>query len=99
MSTSTPLWTGMILGGVTLSALGGGSTFFIEKRQPTPKALMRDFVIGAVMVAFIMQILPESATSVIQGFMAMVPAVSMASMQLPKMGSDEMEVRVGVPTF
>jgi hypothetical protein len=88
----------MILGGVTLSALGGGSTFFIEKRPPTPKGLMRDFMIGAVMVAFIMQLLPESASSFIQGLIAMVP-VSISSIQIPKMGSDDMEVRVGVPTF
>jgi hypothetical protein len=84
---------GMVLGGIVLSIIGSGSVFLLEKKAPTPKAVIRDFLIGAVLVAFIMQLLPESSGSLIGSVMAMVPA-------MPKLpGPEEMEVQVGVPKF
>ena len=68
-----PLMTGMALGGVLISAMGAGSTLFLEKKQPSGKSVMRDFIIGAIMVAFIMQLLPESSTAVIQMLLSLVP--------------------------
>jgi hypothetical protein len=89
------LYTGMFLGGIVLSIIGSGSVFLLEKKAPTPKGIVRDFLIGAVLVAFIMQLLPESSGSLLGSVMAMVPSLS--SIQLP--GSDDMEVQVGVPKF
>ena len=86
------LWVGMALGGVTLSGLGSGSSFFIENKAPTLKGVFRDFLIGAILVAFIMQLLPESASSLIGNVVKFIP------MTLPKLALDE-EVRVGVPGF
>ena len=88
------LYTGMFLGGIVLSIIGSGSAFLLEKKAPTPKGIVRDFLIGAVLVAFIMQLLPESSGSLLGSVMAMVPNLSSI-----KMGSDEMEVQVGVPKF
>jgi len=89
------LWFGMLLGGIVLSIIGSGSAFLLEKKAPTAKGVVRDFLIGAVMVAFIMQLLPESAGSLIGSIMAWAPlsAVSLA----PTI--DDMEVQVGVPKF
>ena len=89
------LWTGMAIGGLTLSALGAGSTVLIEKGTPGPKGLIRDFLIGAILVAFIMQLLPESAASLINTIMAFAPT----SLAAIKMGGGDEEVQVGVPKF
>jgi len=106
MSQQPPLLTGMVLGGVIISALGAGSTQFIEEKTPTIKSLMRDFIIGSVMVAMIIQLLPESATSVIQTLMSLVPLTLLSKAQESVAGVagvaeivDDMEVKVGVPRF
>ena len=102
-----PLMTGMILGGVVISALGAASTQFIEEKPPTVKSLSRDFIIGSVMMAMIIQLLPESSTSIIQTVLSLVP-LSLLSLGSAKEGvidvsteklSDDLEVKVGVPRF
>lgn len=102
-----PIMAGMALGGAVISALGAGSTIFVEEKKPSFKSLMRDFIIGAIMVALIIQLLPESATTVIQFALGLVPlslfqggsgpgAAALAAMTG---GGSEEEVKVGVPTF
>ncbi len=71
--TSPPLMTGMALGGVLISALGAGSTLYVEHKKPTTKSVLRDFIIGAVMVAMIIQLLPESSAATIQFVLGLVP--------------------------
>jgi hypothetical protein len=97
----------MILGGVVISALGAASTQFIEEKPPTLKSLSRDFIIGSVMMAMIIQLLPESSTSIIQAVLSIVP-LSLLSLGSAKEGavnlstdnsSDDVEVKVGVPRF
>jgi hypothetical protein len=89
------LWAGMAIGGITLAVLGAGSTLLIEKGTPGPKGLLRDFLIGAILVAFIMQLLPESANTLVTSIMTFAPA-SLAAIKI--VGSEE-EVQVGVPKF
>lgn len=107
--SQTPLVTGIVLGGVVISTLGAASTHFIDEKAPTVKTLSRDFIIGAVMVAMIIQLLPESSTSVIQFVMSLVPLTLFAEGQkvvesitevvtTAPLG-DEQEVKVGVPKF
>ena len=108
--SQAPLTSGMVLGGVIISALGAGSTIFVEEKRPSVKSISRDFIIGAIMVALIIQLLPESSTSVIQTLLSLVPlsllstggqkgggdaAATAASEQL----SGDLEVKVGVPRF
>ncbi len=71
--SQVPLTSGMILGGVLISALGAGSTVYIEEKKPSVKSLSRDFIIGAIMVAMIIQLLPESSTTVIEYLLKIVP--------------------------
>jgi hypothetical protein len=104
--SQTPLVTGIVLGGVVISAIGAASSQFIEEKQPTVKSLSRDFIIGAVMVAMIMQLLPESSSSVVQFVLSMAPlslftksnAVVETITELVTPVEQE-EVRVGVPKF
>ena len=105
--SQTPLVTGIVLGGVAISAIGAASSQFIEEKQPTVKSLSRDFIIGAVMVAMIMQLLPESSSSVVQFVLSMAPlslftksnSVVEKITELVVAPVEEEEVRVGVPKF
>lgn len=60
--------TGMILGGILISLLGSLGEYLRESTWPKPKAMTRDFLIGAMLVVFLMQILPESMTNLL-GFL------------------------------
>jgi hypothetical protein len=108
--SQTPLVTGIVLGGVIISAIGAASSKFIEEKAPTVKSLSRDFIIGAVMVAMIMQLLPESSTSVVQFVLSLVPLSLFAEgkkvvetvtdvVAAVPAAAEEEEVRVGVPKF
>jgi hypothetical protein len=68
-----PLVSGMVLGGVVISTIGAGSTYFMEEKVPTVKSLTRDFLIGSMMVAFLLQLLPESTSSLIQFLLGLAP--------------------------
>ena len=93
---SAPLVPGMIIGGILISGLGAGSTYFLEEKKPSAKSLMRDFIIGAIMVMMILQLLPESSSFLIEYVMALVPLSLVKSVQT---GGESMEVKVGVPRF
>jgi hypothetical protein len=93
MSSLVP---GMIIGGVLISSLGAGSTYFLEEKKPTVKSLGRDFIIGAIMVMMILQLLPESASFIIEYILALVP---LSLVKTATQAVDDMEVKVGVPKF
>lgn len=101
--TQPPLVSGMVLGGVLISAIGAGSTLFVEEKRPSAKSMSRDFIIGATMVALIMQILPESSTSTIQFLLGLVPLTLFSQKgggpSGGDAGHDDLEVKVGVPRF
>lgn len=79
MSSTTPLIAGMVIGGVIITALGAASHYVNERTAPPTKGVVRDFLIGAVMVAMIMQLLPESSTSIVEKFMSLMPTMSTAA--------------------
>ena len=110
--SSLPLISGMALGGSIIAAIGAGSTMYVEEKKPSIKSVSRDFIIGATMVAMIMQLLPESTTSVIQYLLALAPLSLFSggggatgqsggyeSSSSSTGGGDEFEVKVGVPKF
>ena len=55
---------GIVTGGVLVSALGGAAEYLREKEIPSYKGLVRDFLIGAVLVVFLLQIMPESMSNI-----------------------------------
>jgi len=95
--SSSPLVSGMVLGGVVIATLGAASTYFLEEKNPSFKTVGRDFIIGAAMLAMILQLLPESSTSLIQYILQLAPLSLMSNVQSG--GQDDMEVKVGVPRF
>lgn len=96
-----PLVTGMLLGGVVISSLGAASSHFVEEKAPTVKTVGRDFIIGAIMVAMIMQLLPESSTSIVEFILGAVPLslFAMEKTEIVESVTEQMEVKVGVPKF
>lgn len=96
---STPLVPGMVLGGIVIAVLGAVSTIYLEEKNPSAKSITRDFIIGAIMLACILQLLPESSTSLIQTVMASIPfSLPLSALQSVAV-QDDMEVKVGVPNF
>jgi hypothetical protein len=96
----------MILGGVVISSLGAGTMYFLEEVKPSVKTVARDFIIGAVMMLMIVQLLPESSEYMISTIMALIPvSLSVSALATPEVQqkggeeTGELEVKVGVPNF
>jgi len=84
---------GILFGGILISTLGAISTYNLENKKPTTKSLIRDFLIGSILFVLVMQLLPESSTSLINMLTSFVPtSVIPTSM-------DDIEIQVGVPKF
>jgi len=73
---------GVAAGGLLIATLGGVAEYMREKELPNYKGLIRDFLIGAVMVVFLLQIMPESMSGLfaympsLKGLADAVPSVS-----------------------
>ena len=91
----------MVLGGVVISSLGASTMYFLEEVKPSVKTVARDFIIGAVMMLMVLQLLPESSEYMIQCAMALIPVAMFAKgpAQTGGAAEPEMEVKVGVPNF
>ncbi len=70
---------GVTLGGLFIAALGGVAEYMREKQMPQPKGVMRDFLVGVVLVLFLIQILPESMGTLF----AFLPNVKDISASIP----------------
>ena len=70
---------GMLLGGTVVSALGGVAEYMKEKEIPSYKSFVRDFLVGAILVLFLLQIIPDSMSSLVDA----LPVLS----ALPGVGS------------
>jgi len=92
----------MVLGGVVISSLGASTTYFLEEKQPSVKTVARDFIIGALMMMMILQLLPESSEYMLGIVMSLAPLSMFAKSETQAGGvtaEPEMEVKVGVPNF
>ena len=97
MSSST-LFAGMFIGGVIISSIGAASTYYLEEKVPSARSLTRDFIIGAAMLAMILQLLPESSEYLIQYTLNLLPLSMLKTIQTRNVESD-VEVKLGVPKF
>ncbi len=87
---------GMLLGGSVVSALGGAAEYWKEKEMPSLKALMRDFIVGAVLVLFLLQIVPDSMASLVSALPSLPEMPGIGSMTG---GSVEPDLQVGPARF
>jgi hypothetical protein len=74
---------GIIAGGLLISSLGGVAEYMREKEMPSYKGLIRDFLIGAVLVVFLLQIMPDSMANVF----TFLPTFKGLSDAVPSVGS------------
>ena len=91
-----------------ISAIGSASTIFVEKKNPSVKSIIRDFLIGAALVGCIIQLLPESSSSLFSMLFSIIPSGAALSSLVGGSSSEEgkssssgedQEVKVGVPKF
>lgn len=90
------LVVGILFGGALISSLGAISNYSLEKKQPTMKSVMRDFIIGSILFLLIMQLLPESSDSLL----SYITSFSFLS-AMPDMSSsvEDLDIQVGLPQF
>ena len=86
---------GVLFGGGLITSLGAVSTYTVEKKTPTIKSLSRDFIIGSVLFVLIMQLLPESSSSLLTYFTSILSFTSFSSVS----NNDDIEIQVGIPKF
>ncbi len=78
---------GITLGGLFISALGGVAEYMREKQMPQPKGLLRDFLIGVVLVLFLLQIVPESMGNLF-AFLPSLNTIKESMPAVPMVGGD-----------
>jgi len=91
------LVVGILFGGALISSLGAISSYSVEKKQPTMKSVMRDFIIGSVLFLLIMQLLPESSASLLSYFTSLSFLSAMPSMSTGDV--EDLDIQVGLPQF
>lgn len=98
MFENTSLYLTVFVGGLILSALGTAQTLYIQKENFQVKSALRDFFIGAIMVTFLYQLVPDSVTS-FGSFLTdfKMPVLSGGAAE-PKINAD-FDLQVGVPRF
>ena len=79
-----------------MSALGGAAEYMKEKELPSYKSLVRDFLVGAILVLFLLQIVPDSMTSLVSFLPSLSGLPSLASMTG---GSMDPDLQVGPARF
>lgn len=101
--SSTMLAAGIAIGGVTIAGVGAASTFYMENKKPSIKSIMRDFIIGSVLVLMLIQLLPDSiqqVASFLPSFSSVATMVGGAAEAAAAVAApNDMEIQVGVPGF
>lgn len=101
--SSSMLAAGIAIGGVTIAGVGAASTFYMENKKPSIKSIMRDFIIGSVLVLMLIQLLPDSiqqVASFLPSFSSVATMVGGAAAEtVAAAASNDMEIQVGVPGF
>lgn len=98
-------WFGGGIGAVSLASISAAVMWIAEKKVPTIKTLSRDLILGCILFFLLLQLLPESTMTLVttivsffkmnEGVLDTATAATVAAIAT----SDEMEVRVGVPSF
>jgi hypothetical protein len=99
--SSSMLAAGIAIGGVTIAGVGAVSTYYMDNKKPSIKSIMRDFIIGSVLVLMLIQLLPDSiqqVASFLPSFSSVATMVGGAT-ETVAAATNDMEIQVGVPGF
>lgn len=95
-------WFGGGIGAVSLASISAAVMWIAEKKVPTIKTVSRDLILGCILFFLLLQLLPESTMTLVTTFVSLFKmnggALDSAAAAVIAT-SDEMEVRVGVPSF
>ena len=90
---------GILAGGLLIAVLGGAAEYMREKEMPGYKSIVRDFLIGAVLVVFLLQIMPESMANVF-AYMPSLKGLTDSIPSVPQIGGDAgPDLQVGPARF
>jgi hypothetical protein len=78
LPSTTTYMVAAAVGGTTMSLISAIGNYALDKDTPTPKTVARDFILGAVLLLLIMQLLPESTTRLVSYIMAMTAITTTA---------------------
>ena len=105
-SAETPshlYWLGGGFGAVTLASVSAAIMWFAENKMPTVKTVGRDLILGAILFFLLLQLLPESTMSLLTAILAAFTLentiIGTSPTAIPLGTGDDIELRVGVPTF
>jgi hypothetical protein len=101
MFTNTALLASVLIGGLLISLLSTVNTVYLQKEEFQPKGAARDFFIGALLVTFLYQLVPDTITD-FGGFLTDVKLPSLATLQKggsTEISSGDFDLQVGVPRF
>lgn len=88
---------GMLLGGTVISALGGLSEYVKENQFPSIKAVVRDFIIGSILMVFILQFVPSDSIDTILSY---IPSFDLTKLDVSTItGVVEPDLQVGPVKF
>ena len=102
MASDSPVQTnlmlaGMAIGGSVISIIGSASHYASEKELPKTKAIIRDFLIGAVLVLLLLQLIPDSMASIFSSLPS-ITSIMKGGAGIIEEASD-MDIQTGVPGF
>lgn len=98
-TSSNSMLIGMLFGGAVISAVGASSTYVMEKQKPKLKTIIRDFIIGSVLVMMLLQVIPETTTSVFQGVSNVVSSLPEIASSAASTAVSDIEIQTGIPKF
>jgi len=97
-SLKTPVWIAPLFGGVALTTMSSVSTYYVEKELPKLKSVARDFILGAILVLCIMQVLPESVSNSVALLISFMPAFNAKTVIDTSTVVNQVVESVSVPT-
>jgi len=99
-------WFGGGIGAVSLASISAAVMWIAEKKVPTIKTVSRDLILGCILFFLLLQLLPESTMTLVMMFVSLfkmkegaLDTAATGAVAAALATSDEMEVRVGVPSF
>lgn len=100
MFENTSFYVSVFIGGLVISLLGTLQTLYVQKEDFQAKGAFRDFFIGAILVTFLYQIVPDSVV----GFGSFLTDMKLPSFTMNGGASaaplnPDFDLQVGVPRF
>ena len=100
MFENLSFYVAVLVGGLVISLLGTAQTIYVQKEDFQPKGAFRDFFIGAILVTFLYQIVPDSVTGFGSFLTDMkLPNFDMKGGAAPAALNPDFDLQVGVPRF